>query len=144
LLVTLDMAEAFDAPAGWEQQYGALQTQRIEQQAGDATPRQKPARKRLLQSLNALVSFIAVNAQIDPAVFGAAAEQIAMVVKAANAVTRSGKTRRDNAAEAEQAEAHTGGQAQNAATPLQGTLVVSATPDTNPVSPPENKGASTA
>jgi hypothetical protein len=136
LLETLGMAEEFDALAGWERQYGALQTQRIEQQAGDATLRQKTARKRLLQSLNTLVSFIAVNAQIDPAAFGAAVEQIAMVVKAANAVTRSGKTRKANAAastalsdqEAEQAAAGgqgssvAGGGLQHATFPVQGDL----------------------
>jgi hypothetical protein len=62
------------------------------------TPRIVVARKRLLENLNALVLFIAANAPIDPAVYGAAAEQIGSAVREANAVTRSGKTRRDNAA----------------------------------------------
>jgi hypothetical protein len=160
LLETLGMTEAFDVLVDWERQYGALQTQRIEERAGDTGPRLLPARNRLLQSLNALVAYIAVNAQIDADGFGAAAEQIAMVVKATNAVTRSGKTRRDNAAastplsdrESEQAEAavngqgstSAGGAAEHAAFTPQGNPVTGVTPETNPVDPLIGKGISTA
>jgi hypothetical protein len=41
-----------------------VRSRRSEQQAGDATPRQKTARKRLLQSLNALVSFAVMPAGV--------------------------------------------------------------------------------
>jgi hypothetical protein len=140
MLVSLGMAEAFDAMVAWEEQYGALETQRVEEQVGDTTPLLGVAREQLMQSLNALATCVMVNAQSDPATFGAAAEEIAAVVREANAVTRSGKTRKANAAEAKQAEAHNGGQAQNAANPLQGSPATSVTP----VGPPTGKGASTA
>jgi hypothetical protein len=151
MLVSLGMAEAFDAMVAWEEQYGTLETQRVKEQVGDTTPLLIVAREQLMQSLNALATCVMVNAQSDPATFGVAAEEIATIVREANAVTRSGKTRKANAAassqlgdrKTEQAAAHTGGQAQNT-TPQQGTTVTSATPDTNPADPPENKGASTA
>jgi hypothetical protein len=144
LLVTLGIADAFDALIAQQRQYVVFETQRIEEQAGDTTPRLYVARERLLQCLNTLVSFIIVSAQNDPAVYGAAAQEIDEVVRSANAVTRSGQTRKANAAEAKQAEAHNGGQAQNAAHPLQGSPATSVTPDTNPVGPPAKKGDSTA
>jgi hypothetical protein len=152
LLEALSMAEAFETLVGWERQYGALQRQRIEERAGDTGPRLLPARNQLLQSLNALVACIRVYAQIEAAGFSAAAEQIATVVKAANAITRSGQTRRDNAVastprsdrKTEQAEAavtdqgsiSAGNATPNAAFPLQGSLVNSVTVETNPVGSP--------
>jgi hypothetical protein len=98
MLATLGMVEAFEELVACDRQYGALQTRRFEEKAGVTTPRIVVARKRLLENLNALVLFIAANASIDPAVYGAAAEQIGSAVRETNAVTRSGKTRRDNAA----------------------------------------------
>jgi hypothetical protein len=151
MLVTLGMVEAFEELVACDSQYGTLQARRFEEKAGIITPPIVEARKRLLENLNALVLFIAANASIDPATFGAAAEQIDAMVREANAKTRSGKTRRDNAAEAEQAQAAASGQGSASAgnavqntTPQQGSSVASATPDTNPVGPPESKGASTA
>jgi hypothetical protein len=111
------------------------------------------ARENLFQSITALFGVVAIGAKKDPATFGAAAEEIAAVVREANAVTRSGQTRRENAAAAEQAEqaaasgqgsAGAGGGSQHATLPPQGSPATSLTPETNPVGPPTGKGAATA
>jgi hypothetical protein len=119
---------------------------------------------RLIESINTLVSVVGMSAVTDPAGFGVAAGRIDIAVQLANAVTRSGKTRKANAAastplsvyeteqaqEAEQAQAGgqgssvAGGGSQHATFPPQGIPVTSVTPETNPVGPPTGKGDSTA
>jgi hypothetical protein len=150
LLETLGMVEEFEELVACNRQYGSLQTQRFEEKAGVTTPTIVEAHKRLLQNLNTLVSLIAANASIDPAAFSAAAEQIGSAVREANAVTRSGQTRRENAVAAEQAEqaaasgqgsAGAGGGLQHATFPPQGIPVTSITPETNPAGPPTGKEA---
>jgi hypothetical protein len=143
-LTTMGATDAFNALVASRKDCEALEAQRLEEQAGDTTQRIESARQNLFQSMNTLLGVVALGAKNDPAAFGAAAEQVDEVVREANAVTRSGQTRKANAAEAEQAEAHNGGQAQNAANPLQGSPATSVTPETNPVGPPAGKGASTA
>jgi hypothetical protein len=150
MLVSLGMAETFDTMVAWEEQYGTLETQRVEEQVGDTTPLLIVARERLMQSLNALGTCVMANAQSDPATFAVAAEQIDAVVREANAVTRSGQTRRENAAAAEQAQAAASGQgsaagggaSQHATFPPQGTPVTGAILE--PAGQPAGKGESTA
>jgi hypothetical protein len=153
LLAALGLVEAFDELIAAHGQYKSLETQRIDEWADDTTPRLAVARVRLLESVNTLVSVVGLGAVTDPAGFGAAAERIDTAVQLANAVTRSGQTRRENAVAAEQAEqaaasgrgsAAAGGGSQHATFPPQGSPATSVAPETNPVGPPTGKGASTA
>jgi hypothetical protein len=165
-LTTMGATDAFNALIASHKKYEALEAQRVEEKTADTTVRIASARENLFQSMSALAAFITVSAKIDPA-FGVAAERIDTVVREANAVTRSGKTRRDNAVtstplcdreteqvsdrESEQAEAavngqgstSAGGAVQHAAFPPQGNLVTGVTPETNPLAPPIGKGVST-
>jgi hypothetical protein len=150
-LTALGAIDAFNTLVAGRQRCAALEAQRIDEQAADTTPQIRSARGRLLRSINTLLSVVALGAETDPAGFAIAAERNDEVVKAANAVTRSAKTRRENA-EADLAEAtkngqgsaSAGGAAQNATNPLHGNPVTGVTQATNPVGPPECKGASTA
>jgi hypothetical protein len=159
MLAALGMVEAFEELVASQQRYDALKLLRYEEQAADTTLRGVVARERLLQSLNMLLSAVALGAKTDPSTFEAAAQEIDEVVREANAVTRSGKTRRDNAAasappcarETEQTEAAVNGQGstsavgavQHAAFTPQGNPVFGVTPETNPLAPPIGKGVST-
>jgi hypothetical protein len=158
-LTALGATDAFNALVAGRQRCATLEAQRIDEQAADTTPRIKLARGRLLHSINTLLSVVELGAETDPVCFAVAAERLDEVVKAANAVTRSGKTRRDNAAastplcdrESEQAEAavngqgstSAGGAVQHAAFPPQGNPVTGVTPEKNPLAPPIGKGVST-
>jgi hypothetical protein len=150
-LTTMGATDAFNALIASHKKYEALEAQRVEEKTADTTVRIASARENLFQSMSALAAFITVSAKIDPA-FGVAAERIDTVVREANAVTRSGKTRRDNAVtstplcdrETEQAEAAVSGQGstsavgavQHAAFPPQENPVSGVTLETNPVGPP--------
>jgi hypothetical protein len=140
-LTVLGVTDAFNALVAGRQRCEALEAQRVEEQTTDTTVRILSARENLFQSMSALAAFITVSAKIDPA-FGVAAERIETVVREANAVTRSGQTRRDNAVNG-QGSTSAGGAAEHAA-PSQGIPATSVTPETNPVGPPTGKGASTA
>jgi hypothetical protein len=152
MLATLGMNEAFEELVALQQRYDTLKLQRYEEQAADTTLRVVVARERLFQSLNMLLSAVALGAKTDPSTFEAAAQQIDAVVREANAVTRSGQTRKANTAEAEQAQAAssgqgstgTGSESQHDALTRQASPVTSVTPETNPADPPTGKGASTA
>jgi hypothetical protein len=141
-LTALAAIDAFNALVAGRQRCAALEAQRIDEQSTDTTPLLKLARGKLLRSLNTLQSVVALGAETDPASFAVAAEQIDEVVREANAVTRSGQTRRDNAVNG-QGSTSAGGAAEHAA-PSQGIPATSVTPETNPVGPPTGKGASTA